>query len=330
MSGSILRSALRRALPIRYLSAFRGRSAAIIRYHSVHSDVPGDLYGIPPTISHHVELFQSQIEMVSKNFNIIDMNTISSTLNSGAHFPRRSVALTFDDGYRNNLTLVAPILERFNIQGTFYVLSESIDTPIVPWFCQTYEYFRHSSRRHWYNPISCTNASLDTPEDRNTERQEVNGALAKMDHDSRTKALEEIRSGLGVKTMEHDGLLMNREDLSELIARGHSVGSHTHSHPNLALVSKDEAKFQIIQSRNTLEQAFPNKIQHFCFPNPFHQPHWSKQVCNLVDSAGYASAVTCTHGVITRSSNKYTLPRIAVPYSVEQLKWDLNRAFARI
>lgn len=330
MSGSLVKSALRRTLPIRYLSAITGKSAAIIRYHSIHSDRPGDLDGIPPTISHHVDLFERQIEMMSKNFNLIDMDTISDTLSSKASFPRRSVAITFDDGYRNNLTLATPILEKFNVRGTFYVLSELLEHPVVPWFCQTHEYFRRCSVQRWQNPISRMESSLETPTDRNSEHRIVNGALAKMDHHSRIRALEEIRSALDATSLDFGNLLLSQDNLSELIDRDHCVGSHTHSHPNLTLVTEQEAKFQIVQSRNTLGAAFPNKIRHFCFPNPFHQPHWSKSVCNMVENAGYDSAVTCSRGIITGSTDKYAIPRCAVPHDVEQLKWDLNRAFARI
>jgi peptidoglycan/xylan/chitin deacetylase (PgdA/CDA1 family) len=46
----------------------------------------------------------------------------------------RELAVTFDDGYRDNFDLAAPVLEKLSLPATFFVVTQWMGTDIVPWW----------------------------------------------------------------------------------------------------------------------------------------------------------------------------------------------------
>jgi peptidoglycan/xylan/chitin deacetylase (PgdA/CDA1 family) len=46
----------------------------------------------------------------------------------------RHLAITFDDGYRDNFENAAPILERLSLPATFFIVSQWIGSDVVPWW----------------------------------------------------------------------------------------------------------------------------------------------------------------------------------------------------
>jgi len=91
----------------------------ILMYHAVGSDIPGDpkkLFNIRP------DLFQIHINTLKNNKNI---NLVPLTANNKS-YDSTDVAITFDDGYRDNLYIVAPLLTENNIPFTVFVTSDFI------------------------------------------------------------------------------------------------------------------------------------------------------------------------------------------------------------
>ena len=93
---------------------------SILVYHTISSPekaLPGDI-DISP------ERFERQIEWLSKWRRVVRLyQTLRSTPAS------RDVALTFDDGFRDNLTVALPILEKFNLPMTVFVTAGFVNTP---------------------------------------------------------------------------------------------------------------------------------------------------------------------------------------------------------
>lgn len=327
---SRIKTTFRRYIPLRALTYLMPKCVAILRYHSIHSDSVPLHTCIPPGISHDVDLFEKQVDMLSKKFNLVDMNQVAESIETGKSLPRHSVALTFDDGYKNNLLCAGPILERYNVRGTIYVLSENLIDGLVPWFCQTHDWFARTSLTSWTNPLFDTRMPLESAKDRSTERRNINSHLAGLNHITRIDLLESIRSRLEVSATEIDDIFLNKTDIQILLKKDQIIGSHTHSHPNLTRLSENDAKFEISHSMTSLENLLGIEIKHFSFPNPFHQPHWSRSLCDDIQKAGFSTAVTCEIGYISNLSNAHALARVPAPTSVAQLKWNLDRLFSRL
>lgn len=101
----------------------------ILLYHTVGTSIKEDirnLFSISP------ELFEAHMAELSqyKNTSIIGL---TDTLNTKQ---KHGVAITFDDGYRDNLTIAAPILERYQIPFTVFISTAYIRSRTHPYLSE--------------------------------------------------------------------------------------------------------------------------------------------------------------------------------------------------
>lgn len=119
-------------------------------------------------------------------------------------------------------------------------------------------------------------------------------------------------------------MLMDDSEVRAWIAAGHSIGSHTRTHPRLTQLSTAKAREEIAGSKKALEDRFGVRIEHFCYP----YGDWNETVCDLVAKAGYVTACTTEPGVNTTSGSPLTLKRFTARYASRNLKalWRRLRA----
>ena len=110
--------------------------AAILRYHSVAEDPQAFATTIGAGIIHSVTAFAQQMELLAREYHPVTIEEIEGFLRGDRDLPRRAVAITFDDGFRDNCESAAPILARFGLRAAFYVTTGCVGTGRAPWFCR--------------------------------------------------------------------------------------------------------------------------------------------------------------------------------------------------
>jgi|GEM_PF-784508 peptidoglycan/xylan/chitin deacetylase (PgdA/CDA1 family) len=102
---------------IRMLPAPRN-CAVILAYHSIGDD--GTIFSITP------KKFEEHMRWLKeKKFNVVSLSQLAAYRKAGS-IPRNTVAITFDDGYRDNYTHALPILERYHFPATVFVITGKI------------------------------------------------------------------------------------------------------------------------------------------------------------------------------------------------------------
>jgi peptidoglycan/xylan/chitin deacetylase (PgdA/CDA1 family) len=99
----------------------------VFTYHKVDWRIPPDAIGGALTIT--PRQFASQLAtLAALHLRTISAGELVDSLRRG-HLPERSVVLTFDDGYKDDVTQALPLLRRFHDTATFYLVSGTIDSP---------------------------------------------------------------------------------------------------------------------------------------------------------------------------------------------------------
>ncbi len=109
---------------------------------------------------------------------------------------------------------------------------------------------------------------------------------------------------------EMEDPLMGDTEAQEWLSAGHEIGSHTLTHPHLTRLNPKQAREEIFSSKKKLEDQFGIPIRHFCYP----YGSWNQQVRDLVEEAGYKTAVTVDPGVCADIEDPFILPRVTVRY----------------
>jgi len=98
-----------------------GKSIPVLEYHSISYDKSD-----PICIS--IEKFKEQMKYLKDNgYYTITLTNLYGYLMNNTPIPKKSVVLTFDDGYEDNYTAMFPILKKYNFKATIFVITSLID-----------------------------------------------------------------------------------------------------------------------------------------------------------------------------------------------------------
>jgi peptidoglycan/xylan/chitin deacetylase (PgdA/CDA1 family) len=249
--------------------------------------------------------FEKLIIYLKAFFDIVPLELIKTP---GKGLPR--LAITFDDGYLDNLLVAKPILDKHDVPATFFIATKGIDSGIL-WYDKITEAFRAS------NNIYCKDTNSLIPLSNTKFRTEAASDLIfknksrKITQDPEGD-MNELLVGIGLPS--YPRLMMNSRELKLITSNGlHQLGAHTHDHTILTSTGIDEAREQITKSKVLLEQITGKEILFFAYPNgrptfDFNDSH--KQIINTL---GFKFAFSTSDGGISAASDRLALPRF-FPY----------------
>ena len=130
MSGPLRQlavSTFKRVGLLRALRRIEDRTRAIVlRYHSVSEPSERNEAYRGAGIAVSPELFERQMRYLSDSYQVVPLDRLVERSGAGAPFPARAVAITFDDGYRDNYTNALPVLDSLGLAATVYVTTDAI------------------------------------------------------------------------------------------------------------------------------------------------------------------------------------------------------------
>lgn len=247
-------------------------------------------------------------------FNVLPLDVAAKLLMRG-ELPSRAAAITFDDGYADNLLNAAPILLDHGLHATFFIATAFLDCGLM-WNDTVIE-----SIRGTLNPeLDCSFLGLGTVAIQSTEEKQlalkrILPAIKHLPGALRTEAVgrlaEECHATLP------DTLMLSKTQLSELRHAGMSIGAHTVSHPILARLDAATAREEIAASRDTLSHLLGEQITLFAYPNGKLGADYLPTHAEIVRSLGFDAAVTTNRGASRLGSDCFQLPRFT--------PWDNSR-----
>lgn len=296
-----------------FLGAAQDR-LSILSYHRVLTSSDYLRPGVPTEVE-----FEWQMALISKYFNPMPLLEARQRLEKGT-LPENAICVTFDDGYKDNLEIAAPILKKYSIPATFFIATGFQDGSIM-WNDWIIESVR-----------SCTAASI-TIEDLNlialpllSEAEKLSAtdkiimAIKYMPPDLRAKYVDIVKSYGNSSWLNKLKLMLSRDEVLQLHRMGFSIGGHTENHPILKSLDSVSAKKEIETGRDKLSQLLDEKIELFAYPNGKLDVDYSALDVELVEKAGFSLAVTTHKGVSTKNSDFFQLPRFT-PWDHQPIKF---------
>ena len=108
-------------------AAYRKSSAPILLYHAVGEPVEIEW---PPSLIIPASLFEAHLQYLTiEGYKVVSVEELVSLLQNGGNLDK-IVAMSFDDGYRNNHTDAFPLLKKYNAKASFYVVHRDIGKTI--------------------------------------------------------------------------------------------------------------------------------------------------------------------------------------------------------
>lgn len=305
-------------------SAWRSSRLLILCYHGLSQkdehEALRDLF-VP------AGLFRERMLALRKGgYNVLRLGEAVERLHAGT-LPRRSVVLTFDDGFVDFSRVACPILAEFGFPATVYVSTEYVENQL-PAFPAILTYLLWKAGvKNPVEPSSIDGIPLRV-ESRAAQTETAQQLMAKLDAErvfdppSRDAFAARVAHQLGV---DYDSIreerlfqLMTHEELRALDRKLVDVQLHTHRHRQPA----DEKLFarEIEDNRSSLANAGidPAQLDHFCYPNGevrAELPAW-------LEHQGVRSATTCVPGIVDNTCSQLLMPRFVDTQLVSPMKFE--------
>ncbi|MFA5801706.1 MAG: polysaccharide deacetylase family protein [Thermoleophilia bacterium] len=117
------------SFPVQAPSPAREVKLPVLMFHHV-GDPPADADEIRRGLTVSASDFEAMMGFLKKSgYSPVSEKQLFRALFSGEPLPTNPVMLTLDDGYLDNYTVAAPILEKYDFPATFYIVSEMVGTP---------------------------------------------------------------------------------------------------------------------------------------------------------------------------------------------------------
>jgi peptidoglycan/xylan/chitin deacetylase (PgdA/CDA1 family) len=286
-------------------------SAVILLYHRVGISTTGD-----NDLRVDLDDFRRQLHHLKQTYTVMPLDGIVSGL-AERNLRPRTIAITFDDGYLENLCVVAPIVREFDIPVTFFVSTAGLTEPSESWWDVVERVMTSGNalppRLDLFGDGTLT-AATDTVAARRVAQRILNTYFFQLGAADRQRAVHALAqwSGTRLTPRESHRVLMTEE--LHMLARvpGVSIGAHSVHHLALTHLTPEECRYEIVQSKSMLEAVLCRTMGGFAYP----YGDCDGGVAATVRSAGFRYAVTVRPGAATFDDDLWLLPRCEVKDAV--------------
>src|SRR5215472_8679775 len=103
-------------------------------------------------------------------------------------------------------------------------------------------------------------------------------------------------------------------DVRELQSQGICFGSHTVTHPDLRSLGPDQIEYELVRSKETLEDRLGLPVESFAYPHGFPEEDkdYTQYLEDVLCNCGYDNGVSTILGRASQASNRFFLPRLPV------------------
>ena len=297
-----------------------GARPAVLTYHGI---LPPGYKPKDNSIDGHLitaTAFRSQLELLTSKYNVISPEEFRLCREGKLQPPPRAVLLTCDDGLLNTLTDILPIIRTFGVPFLFFVTGYSLlEHSSMLWYEQLYLWLHMRQAISLRLPGRVAVHVAQNSREKRVLWQELIRAFSALPQNGRQDALEGVRIQIGIaeswqaeysqnEPLRRRFLMLSRSELLQLAAAGMTIGAHTLTHPMLSQAPEAEARIEMSQCREQLEDFLGREVWALAYP--FGTPDAvSARETRMSRGAGFTCAFMNTEA---ESQSDFALPRIHV------------------
>lgn len=280
-----------------------GRRAAVLMYHRVMPTERAERDAVEEAMYVTPETFARHCTWLAETFEVLPLSEIERRLAAGQRLPERACAITFDDGWLDNLEFAVPELERRGLPATIFAVADRVGTAAA----------------FWPDEVCRRMAPLDA-----SDAAEVLGAFgleaagdatdALLDHlkgipeAERDGALATVRAHTPAPASTPSRELMDWDELDRAARAGVEIESHGASHAILTGLDDATLARELEHARSVLQDHGHGRGRTLAYPSGA----LDDRVVAAAREAGYRAAVTTAPGLVSWGADPLRWPRIGL------------------
>jgi peptidoglycan/xylan/chitin deacetylase (PgdA/CDA1 family) len=266
----------------------------VIGFHGVSLEDEHERF---PTLFISEEAFERRIRFLVRHYTVIGLAEAIEQHRRGRIRPNQ-VVLTFDDGFYNFLGKAIPILSRFDVPATVYVVTSDVESRQPAYNLLARDIILSTKQTAGRLPHAAGELSdLSTLARRNQVVTAAQATLKSQCHtpDDSLRFCRELGEALNVdveaKLRARLWDRLSPDEVREVVDRGFDVQLHTHTHRNV-IENRSSVRTELRANRESLERLAGRPAVHFCYPLGL----WDQAVWPDLVAEGVQSAVTTRNG----------------------------------
>ncbi len=289
--------------------------AVVLTYHGILPEIPhdGSDYGYRNFVT--TRQFESHIRLLLKYYRPLKAEDFYAPDNDIS----RGFLITFDDGFRNNYRYAAPILQRYGIQGCFFITTSLVNTRNFIWTEEITNLILKTRKPSVVIPVVSSNPlPLNTVAQRETASFAIRTKLKNIPLKTRQTAMAELREQLsdvpaGLQPDEEDRyLFMTWDEVRGMVEAGQLIGSHTHTHPMLTTLTEAESLAELQKSKALLEEHTGVPCLTMSYPNG-ESENFNEIHIQQLRELGYRCAFSQIPLFNVKNEDIFKLHRVNIP-----------------
>lgn len=303
------------SLPDHLISLLDDDKLSIFLFHGV---VPRSTRRVRNYTGKHLDrdIFARSIEALSQVGHPLSMDEVMWHCENKVAFPTKAFAVTFDDGFENNVSVAAPVMADLQVPATIYVTTDFVDRNRMSWIDRIESAVEIAPDQTFSASWTQHSFPLDDIDSRIRFLQAVRRFVKTAPSVNPDNFAEGICMQLGVDGSDHpDSELdckMSWEQVRE-VARSEmfTVGGHSHSHPILSFLSTEELNHELETCFVLLGDKANVGPAHFSYPEGL-QHCYSDEVIDALRQRGVRCCPTAIAGKNTVGHDPFHLRRFLV------------------
>lgn len=269
-----------------------------------------------------MKIFERQVKYINKHFNVISLKDFVRKTKMGEKIPHRSVVFTFDDGYADFFTNAYPVLKKYHVPATVFIIPAIVNLKENIWIDEIAELVLNKTGKKLkitsglYPEIlreEILQTELNTSKKRREMASMIIRELKKLPNTQKNRIIEDLRTGNKQthvsSQISSSRFLMDWKEITEINNNGIDIGSHSLTHPVLSRLEDKELVSEIYGSKEILEQKLNQKIGAFCYPFGTIGC-FNDKTKESIKEAGYECAISSEDGVNDEQTDLFNLKRM--------------------
>jgi FkbM family methyltransferase len=284
------------------------KTPLVLLYHRVANDpIDSQLLAVS------LENFEAHLKELAENYTVLPLHQLLEEAGKGQLQPD-TLAITFDDGYLDNLTNAVPLLEKYGLHATIFVVSGMVDSQSEFWWDALERIFLTGHSLPDLLSIQDSQGILEwgltTAQDRLKAYDELCGMLRMLPSANIDEIVNQLLTWAGLtRTGRTTHRVVNAQQL-KLLASSASfeIGSHSITHTRLSALSPQQQQYEIQESKQQLESIIKKPVRLFSYPYGGLEDI-TKETGRILAGAGYDAGFANIQGNLTVPVNAYAVPR---------------------
>jgi peptidoglycan/xylan/chitin deacetylase (PgdA/CDA1 family) len=283
---------------------------------SFHRVVKTPYYRAQMAISR--EAFAQLLDYLVAHADVVDLaDAVRTNGEPGRQGGRPKVALTFDDGYRDNFEHALPELQKRALTATVFLVTGFLDdSSLYPWWdglayvLNALEHVSEDIRNdvlRLFQKSAIVSGELAPP----FSAAAINAVVDQvrtMPESARRDLIDALVSTLTVLKQARPRIMLNWAEARAMTAAGIQFGAHTVTHPNLTDINRLDVLYEFEKCRDRIQQETGQEVTAFAYPGG----QFSDTVVEVVRDLKFEMGCTTVPGVYRPGMDRFLIPRIDI------------------